>query len=66
MQMGDENCTKFWSENQKRRDDLEGLGVDGKMVLKYMLKKGWCGRILDTSGSEQGPVALSFEHGNKR
>jgi hypothetical protein len=29
--------TKFWSENLKGRDNLESLGVDGRIVLKWIL-----------------------------
>jgi hypothetical protein len=30
---------RFWSENHKRRDCLEDLGVDGKIALKWTLKE---------------------------
>jgi hypothetical protein len=29
----------FWSENLKGRDDLEDLGVDGKITLECILAK---------------------------
>jgi hypothetical protein len=34
-----------WSEELKGRDHLEGLGIDGKMILKCVLKElgGICG-----------------------
>jgi hypothetical protein len=30
---------KFWSENLKRRDHSEDLGVDGKIILQRVLRK---------------------------
>jgi hypothetical protein len=45
--------TKFWSENLKGKDHLEELGVDRKVVLKWILGKVWTGCIylrLGTSG----------------
>jgi hypothetical protein len=34
----------FWSENPKGRDYLEDLGVDERIILKFMLNK-WDGRL---------------------
>jgi hypothetical protein len=31
--------TAFWSENLKWRDHLEDLGVDGKIILEWILGK---------------------------
>jgi hypothetical protein len=31
--------TKRWSENLKGRDHLEDLGVDGKIILEWILQK---------------------------
>jgi hypothetical protein len=31
--------TKFWTENTKERDHLEGLGTDGRIILKWVLQK---------------------------
>jgi hypothetical protein len=31
--------TKFWSENLKVRDHSEGLGIDGRIILKWILGK---------------------------
>jgi hypothetical protein len=33
--------------NLKKRDNLEGLGVDGNIILKYILKKEAEGHRLD-------------------
>jgi len=30
---------RFWSENIKERDHLEGLVVDGRVTVKRILKK---------------------------
>jgi hypothetical protein len=30
-------CTKFWSQHLKGRDHLEDSGVDGKIILKWIL-----------------------------
>jgi len=45
------------------RDYSEDLGVDGKMILEWILGKriGDCG--LDLSRPGYGPVARCFEHG---
>jgi hypothetical protein len=39
-----EMCTKFWSKNLKGRDHSEDSGVDGEMILEWILEKwlGWC------------------------
>jgi hypothetical protein len=31
--------TQFWSENLKGRDHLEDVGVDGRIILKWILRK---------------------------
>jgi hypothetical protein len=31
--------TKFWSEKLKGRDHLEDLGIDEKIILKWILRK---------------------------
>jgi hypothetical protein len=50
--------------NLKGRDNSEDLGVDGKIILKYILgKMVWkCG--LDSAGSAEGPIVVPCEHGN--
>jgi hypothetical protein len=32
-------CTKFWLENMKGRGNLEDLGVDGKVMLEWILER---------------------------
>jgi hypothetical protein len=34
----------FWSVNLKVRDNLKDVGVDGRIILKYMLNKAGCNR----------------------
>jgi hypothetical protein len=31
--------TQFWSENVKKRDHSEDLGVDGNIILEWFLRK---------------------------
>jgi len=44
--------TGFWWENLRERDDLEDLGVDGRIILKWVFKKWDWGYGLARSGSE--------------
>jgi hypothetical protein len=54
---------EFCSGGQKRRDHLKDLGVNGMIILKWILNAvGKCG--LDSYRSGQGLVTGSFEHGN--
>jgi hypothetical protein len=57
--------TKFWSENLKGRYYLEVLGVDGRIILEWILEKWeWrCGLASYRSG--QGPQTCSCKHGNE-
>ena len=47
---------KLSSETLKRRGNLIDIGVNGRIVLKFILKWMWS---VDVSGSGQGPVASS-------
>jgi hypothetical protein len=31
--------TKFWQDKPKKRAHLEGIGIDGRIILKYNTKK---------------------------
>jgi hypothetical protein len=37
--MGDVKYTEFYSENLKGRDRLGDLHIDGKIILKWVLRK---------------------------
>lgn len=57
---------KDCTSNLKELDRLANLGIDGRIILKYILKTltgSVC--ILDLSGSGKGPVAGSCKHGNE-
>jgi hypothetical protein len=32
-------CTKFWIDRVKARDFFKDLGIDGRIILKWTLKK---------------------------
>jgi hypothetical protein len=38
MRGRNEKCVVFWSENLKGRNQLENLGVDGRIMLKWILE----------------------------
>jgi hypothetical protein len=57
----------FWLENLKGRDHLEDLGIDGKIILRLSEVNSMESCGLDSSVSEEGPVAGgSCEHDNER
>ena len=35
----DEKYTEFWMENLDERDHMEDIGLDGKVILKFIFKK---------------------------
>jgi hypothetical protein len=57
--------TIFWLENVRRRDHLEDLGVDGRIILEWILGNGMGNCRLDLSGLGLGPVTCSCEPGNE-
>ena len=32
-------CKKFWSEDEKKRAHLEDIGIYGRIMLKWILKR---------------------------
>jgi hypothetical protein len=44
-------CTKFWSETLKGGDYSEDPGVDGKIILEWILREKVLEGV-DSSGSE--------------
>jgi hypothetical protein len=42
--------TGFWWGNVRERDHLEGLGVDGKIILKYNFNKQYAIAWTDLAG----------------
>ena len=53
--------TGFWWGNPRERDHLEDPGIDGRIILRWIVKKWDVGRGLDQSGSGKGQVADSCE-----
>jgi len=41
MHGGKEKCTVFWCRNLKEREHLEDIGLDRRIILKWVLKQGW-------------------------
>jgi len=37
--MGEVTHTKLWSENLKGTDHLEDLGIDGNLILEWIVEK---------------------------
>jgi len=56
---GEECCKQgIWLRNPRKRDNLEGEGVDGKIILKWILKvsiwRAWTGLIWFRTGTCDG------------
>jgi len=51
-----EEHTGFWWENTSKRDHLEDLGIDGRIIFKRILKNRM-GLRLDRSGSGRRKAA---------
>jgi hypothetical protein len=57
--------TGFWLGNLREGDHMEDLGIDARIILKWILEKWNEGHRLDPSGSGQGQVASSCQCGNE-
>jgi hypothetical protein len=58
---GGEACTGFWWGNVRERDHWGDPGVDGRIILRGILRK-WEGIVeLDGAGSGKGQVAVTCE-----
>jgi hypothetical protein len=55
--------TGFGGEILKEKDRLENQGVGARIILKRLNSLG--GHGMDTCGSGQGQLAVSYEHGNE-
>jgi hypothetical protein len=62
---GDKNACNNLVGDFERKRPPEDLGVDGKILLDWILGKEAGKGEWDSSGSEQGPVVGCCEHGNK-
>ena len=51
--------------NLRKRDHLEGAGLDGRVILRWIFREWDRGSGLDLSGSGQGQVACTCKRGNE-
>ena len=49
--VGGEVHTEFWWANQRERGNLEGPGLDGRLILRWIFRKWDGGQGLDVFGS---------------
>jgi hypothetical protein len=52
--------TGFWWGNLRERSHLEDLGVDGRIILRWIFSNWVVGYRLDRSGSGYGQVVGDF------
>jgi hypothetical protein len=56
---------QLWLENLKGRDYSKDVGIDGRIILDSSHRSRVKICRLDSSGSGQGPVSGSCEHGKE-
>lgn len=54
--------TGFWRGNLKERDHLKDLGLDGTIILKWVLKRVVMGNGIDATGSGWRQVTGCYKH----
>jgi len=56
--------TNFWSEDLKKRDELEDVGVPGRIILEWILKRqiGDAENVLGNYLCSSRPTYLLFVH----
>ena len=57
--------TGFWLGALRESNRLKGLGVAGRIILKFFFKTCVWGNGLDCSGSGQGQMGGACESGNE-
>jgi hypothetical protein len=58
-------CTAFWCGNLKERNHLEDLGVDGRIILKYIFREWVGGHGLDCFSLGYGQLVGCCECSNE-
>jgi hypothetical protein len=60
--MGELRRIRNFGRKPERKNYLQNLGLDGNLVLEWILKEWRRGRGLDSSDKGQGVVAIPREH----